>query len=100
MYTLLTLGQLNTSQVSGIGGVQVLELCYYSDYSGRGWSTDSNSSANKLYYLFTGDWYRTISPHEKGKDGGTNPLAIYENGCLSSHHVDYVSGVLYSIFTF
>ena len=93
-------GPLNGQSISGLGGVQFIfiELCYCFRLS-RGWLSEEDPSENKLYYLFTKVWFRTISPAQIFNNI-YHLLIINTNGCLSNDgKINELGGVLYSIFT-
>lgn len=74
------------------GGVQVLELCYYSDYSGRGHISSDNTGSNENYYLHTNKWYYSLSPMHFFSNDTNAMINIKKEGFLQSAYTGHIEG--------
>lgn len=67
--------------------------------TGRGYLTKENDGSNSNYYLYSGDWYRTISSYQW--DGGNNGVIdLYSAGSLYGTNVGNADSGVRFIFIF
>lgn len=81
-----------TSLNDYLGGVQLIfGLCYVCD--DRGWISDNDNGANRSYYLYSGAWYLTSSPHTMGIDEHARIVNVNSNGYVGFRLADDIGGV-------
>lgn len=49
---------------------------------GRGWMSSDDTGTNTSYYLYTGDWYRMISPNYMKVIDHVSMFFIDVDGCI------------------
>ena len=74
------------------GGVQISRIMLLIEF-GRGWESESNPGNNTSYYLYTGAWYRALSPNHVGLDLHYQVIYIRNDGTVGNTWIDEVSGV-------
>lgn len=91
-------GRIYEHGISNVGGVHIQELCYYV-FLGRGWINDKDSGTNTNYYLYSKEWYRTISPMVCLLYNNSFIITVQNTAEIDSFVVLNSSGVLQPYFS-